>query len=731
MQRPLFLPRFLSVAAWIVILACALVCAFWVGLLAELDRARQHYVGNAERTAASLSRAFAEQARRTLRSAEGVLQQIRRDIADGRDPALTTLFERNPDLAGIAGSVAVVDEVGIVRMEAGGVPTGTSVAAISWFVEIRDAEAGSLIMGKPALEPVTKLWTVPLILRRENPDGSFGGAVYVSLLTDYFENFYAWGDSGRNGAIAVYGLDGTVYARRAAEVSETGKTYAELSLLKRARERPIGLYHMDADVDGVARITGYRVVGEYPLIVTIGFALDDVLAPYWVRQRLMLGEGAALTLLGLLLAGFAGHVLSRELQARAGTARSQQRLRDAIESIDAGFVLFDAADRLVLYNEKFLDLGPFLRGRHDVVGMRFEQIVRAGVDARWFTAAFEDDDPEAWVARRLALHRNPPKEPLDSRQSDGRWIQISERRTADGFTVGIYTDLTRRKEQEEALRSSEERLQRFVVELEISRQQLERQATDLARLAEENEQAKQRAEAANLSKSQFLANMSHELRTPLNAIIGFSDMMKGQLLGPIGSARYLDYARDIHSSGTHLLSLINDVLDMSKVEAGRYTIHPEPLDAAEMLRTCARLVRVRASEAGVTLGIAVAQELPLTADARALKQILLNLLTNAIKFTPAGGSVNMSAGREGDGIIFRVSDTGVGIPAEDLPRIGRRFEQVDNALTRKGEGTGLGLALSRALVELHGGTLNIESAVGVGTTVSVWIPLTLTTERAA
>jgi two-component system cell cycle sensor histidine kinase PleC len=234
-----------------------------------------------------------------------------------------------------------------------------------------------------------------------------------------------------------------------------------------------------------------------------------------------------------------------------------------------------------------------------------------------------------------------------------------------------------------------------------------------------------------MSKSQFLANMSHELRTPLNAIIGFSDMMKGQLLGPIGSVRYIEYARDIHSSGTHLLSLINDVLDMSKIEAGRYTIHPEPLDAAEMLRTCERLVRVRASEAGVALGIAAAQELPLSADARALKQILLNLLTNAIKFTPSGGSVSQSAGRENDGIVFRVSDTGCGIPAEDLPRIGRRFEQVDNALTRKGEGTGLGLALCRALVDLHGGTLTLESTVGVGTTVTVWLPLTLKTEQAA
>jgi two-component system cell cycle sensor histidine kinase PleC len=472
-------------------------------------------------------------------------------------------------------------------------------------------------------------------------------------------------------------------------------------------------------------------VGEYPLIVSFGLAEDDVLAPYRARQRLMLVEGAALTLFGLLLAGFAAYVLSRERLARAGAARTEQRLRDAIESIDSGFCLFDARDRLVMCNQIYRELLPPMPGGADIIGMRFEDIVREGARARWFGSPANERDLEAWVAQRVSQHRNPPRDATEMQVADGRWFQVSERRTADGYTVGVYTDLTRRRQQEEALRSSEERLQRLVAELELSRAQLERQASDLARLAEENEIAKQRAEAANISKSQFLANMSHELRTPLNAIIGFSDMMKNQLLGPIGSPRYLDYARDIHASGTHLLSLINDVLDMSKIEAGRYTIHPEPLDAAEMLRACARLVRVRASEAGVSLGIGVAQELPIRADARALKQILLNLLTNAIKFTPAGGSVNLSAGREKDGVIFRVADTGIGIPAEDLPRIGRRFEQVDNALTRKGEGTGLGLALSRALVELHGGTLTIESAVGVGTTVSVWIPSTVKTEQAA
>jgi signal transduction histidine kinase len=731
LQRLQILSRFPSVAAWIAILACALLVTFWVGLLTEIDRARTHYVMNAERAASSLSRAFAEQTRRTLRSAEGLLYQIKRDLEDGRDPGLNTLFDRNPDLAGIAGSVAIISADGRVVAESGGVPSGFDVSDRPWFAAIKAADREAVLLGKPNLEPATRLWTVPLLLRRDDENGGFNGAFYVSLLTDYFDNFYSWGDSGPHGAISVYGLDGTVYARRATGVSETGKTYADNEILKHARNRPIGLFRMAHDVDGVTRLTGYRLVSEYPLVVAIGFAEEDILAPYFTRMRLMLAEGAALTLAGLLLAGFAGWVLSRERLARATAARTEQRLRDAIESIDAGFVLFDAGDRLVMCNDQYLDLLPFLRDRSDLIGMPFEEIIRLAAHTLWFNDPEGNGDVDTWLAQRIAQHRNPPKEATEIRVADGRWFQVSERRTADGFSVGVYTDLTRRRQQEEALRSSEERLQRFVTELELSRQQLEKQASDLARLAEENEIAKQRAEAANMSKSQFLANMSHELRTPLNAIIGFSDMMKSQLLGPIGSVRYIEYARDIHSSGTHLLSLINDVLDMSKIEAGRYTIHPEPLDAAEMLRTCERLVRVRASEAGVALGIAAAQELPLHADARALKQILLNLLTNAIKFTPSGGSVSLSAGRENEGIIFRVADTGCGIPAEDLPRIGRRFEQVDNALTRKGEGTGLGLALCRALAELHGGTLSLESTVGVGTIVTVWIPLTLKTEQAA
>jgi hypothetical protein len=244
LQRPHFLPRLPSVTAWIVILAAVLLVAFWIGLLTELDRARVHYITNAERAVASLSRAFAEQTRRTLRSAEGVLVQIRRDLQDGRDPELNTVFDRNPDLAGIAGSVAVTDARGIVIMEAGGLPTGTSVADQPWFRDIREAEPSSLRLGRPNLEPSTRLWRVPLVLRREDADGRFAGVLYISLLTDYFDNFYAWGDTGPKGAIAVYGLDGAVYARRAGGVLETADVYANHELIELAKNRPIGIYHM-------------------------------------------------------------------------------------------------------------------------------------------------------------------------------------------------------------------------------------------------------------------------------------------------------------------------------------------------------------------------------------------------------------------------------------------------------------------------------------------------------
>ena len=305
----------------------------------------------------------------------------------------------------------------------------------------------------------------------------------------------------------------------------------------------------------------------------------------------------------------------------------------------------------------------------------------------------------------------------------GRWLQISERRTKSGGLVNVGTDITAIKGQEAALTDNKLALEKTVRDLEASRRKLQEQARQLVDLAEKYAAEKTRAETANRSKSEFLANMSHELRTPLNAIIGFSEIMETGLFGDLGSPKYKEYAADIHASGAHLLELINDILDMSKIEAGRMTLETQRLPLSEVVEESLRLVSGRAEVASVKIVDELGAMPPVDADKRAVKQVLLNLLSNAIKFTPAGGSIYLRGQADGGMATIAVEDTGIGIPASALPKIGRPFEQVESHHAKSHKGTGLGLALSRSLVELHGGTLTIESTEGVGTKVSFTLPL--------
>jgi signal transduction histidine kinase len=241
--------------------------------------------------------------------------------------------------------------------------------------------------------------------------------------------------------------------------------------------------------------------------------------------------------------------------------------------------------------------------------------------------------------------------------------------------------------------------------------------------------ARDSAERANRLKSTFLATMSHELRTPLNAIIGFSELMHTELHGPHGDPRYQEYAGLIQNAGRHLLSLINDVLDMSKIEAGKFELHRQLFDTCEVIRDCLDLMRERASRGGIELVADLpATALRIDADQRAVKQILLNLLSNAIKFTPEGGRVVVRACFVDANMVLTVRDTGIGIASDQINRLGNPFVQIRSSAGASHEGTGLGLALVRALAEIHDGTLRIESIVGQGTTVSVSIPVANSSE---
>jgi two-component system, cell cycle sensor histidine kinase PleC len=426
--------------------------------------------------------------------------------------------------------------------------------------------------------------------------------------------------------------------------------------------------------------------------------------PVWIDAR---GQGFGKSPEGgyARIIGVALDVTEERLaQARAQAAET--RLRDAIESVSEAFVLWDRQGRLLMCNRNFRSF------------FRLEpQVLKPG-------AAREDLEAQA----RLAIRQEYPalggrKGVREAELVDGRWVQISERTTAEGGLVVTAADITALKAQEEARRVNEDELRRVVVNLERSQEQL-------SELARKYENEKVRAEGANQAKSEFLANMSHELRTPLNAINGFSEIMVAEMYGPLGDGRYRDYARDILLSGQHLLALINDILDMSKIEAGKLNLRFEPVSLEDVAEDALRLVRNRAEAAGLALRLDFDDLPEVEADYRAVKQVLLNLLSNAVKFTPRGGLITVHAERRddplGERVRISVQDTGIGIPPDDLARLARPFEQIESQHAKTQQGTGLGLALTKALVEMHGGLLDLRSAPGQGTSATFSLPVSQT-----
>lgn len=397
----------------------------------------------------------------------------------------------------------------------------------------------------------------------------------------------------------------------------------------------------------------------------------------------------------------------------------QFRAQGAIAGGMDAMAFWDQRDRLIMRNDTFEAL--FNTPNQPLrLGMSFTELLRIAVEHHFCT---DDDAPADWISERLRRHRLPDHQEV-WRQRDGRWFLVNEHRSRDGGIVMRLSDITEVQENNRAMIERGTTLAGTVHQLEMSKAIYERQGAEHVLALEELARAKSELESANASRSRFLSIISHELRTPMNAIIGFSEILEQELLGPLGNQKYKEYAADICASGQHLLSLINDLLDMSKVEAGKWRLKRTLVDIEVLIRSCCRLMAEQAAAVGVFIEVFVADGLgDAYIDERAIRQVLLNLLSNALKFTDQEGLVRVSAWSDDQNLIIVVTDNGVGIQASDLSRVFQPFEQGENNLARTHEGTGLGLSLCKSLVELHNGAIRLDSNEGKGTTVTFQLPL--------
>ena len=708
-----------------------LLAGFWTVTTWDLRRTHEQAMLDGERLTSGVARTYAEHATRTLRASESAARDLARIWT--QEPGRLTPAQLRIQTAHLGDSIAAIaiyDRQGRV-LRATDDPAAVALGAVV-MPRLAAARPRDVAVVAPVLLPDRRN-VIPVAVRVDDARGELVAAIAVAISADYLSDFFVGDELGHLDLAVVMGRDGEVLTQHPAiEAGSPGarRLAAAVSANARGNLRQIG-------ADGVERLIGFRTLADFPVVVAVGQPLEEVLADFDARRKQLLLTGFLLS--GLVIAVALLFIQTQrraqrntaaiaeserrtadalrraeranaELSRRdAETAQARELLVDAIESITDAFALFDSRGRLTMCNQSYLDVFRHVGRTTDPRGRTWAEIIRLEIAAGIYADPEIRRDPEVWISWRATQLRRALNDGIEVKLANGRWISLRERRTREGGIVVIRTDITDLKQQQLALRQSEEQLKAYVQQL--------------SKLAEDYLSAKKTAEEANRTKSAFLANMSHELRTPLNAIIGFSDAIKQQLFGPLGNNRYLEYVNDIYASGSHLLSLINDILDMSKIEAGKYEIRTEPIDAAEVADASVRFVRVRAEEAGVELEVDAPAGVTVHADLRALKQILLNLLTNAIKFTPKGGRVGLTVRDARDWIEFVVVDTGIGIPAKDLPRLGHRFEQVDNALTRRKEGTGLGLALCRSLAELHSGELRIDSEVGKGTVVIVRLPV--------
>ncbi|HYL33046.1 MAG TPA: ATP-binding protein [Stellaceae bacterium] len=689
----------------------AILLIMWTLAVLSNVNARRVALESAGRDADNLSAAFADEVNRTMNDLSGTMALIAEQVA-ARNGALN-LYDIRDRISRMSSAVVQASIIGpdghlrSTTLEPH--PAPIDLSDREHFQVQRDGAYEGMFVGRPITGRLTHATTIPLAQRIEDKNGNLLGVLVFSVPPAALTSLPMMVDLGPRGVIGLIGTDNVLRARFSATsidgLENIGATITAHPTPAEAANDGKPIVRTNA-LDHIARVFSNRWVLGYPLVVGVGLDLDATLAAANAHARVIYFLVGTATLVLVLLVLYLLREIDRRTArevalaeehrkleaANADLATSKQRaeevetrLTDAIECISEPFVIYDKDDRLVQCNQAFRQAFPHSKYA-DIRGVSFSDLVADSLEHGIFKPPAGGKD--AWLSARQEKHRHA-ESTLQITLADGRHLLATDRRMKSGGFAGLRVDVT-----------------------------------DLVRTKDALQAALTEAEAANKAKTLFLANMSHELRTPLNAVIGFSDIIRNQIMGPVGVPAYADYANDIHNAGHHLLGLVGNVLDASRIEAGKFDLDEEPVEVAELVHGAVQAVHPQADKKSLTL-IERLPEKPIAirADPLRLRQVLINLLSNAVKFTPDGGRVTIFFQASARRVAFAVVDTGIGMTPEEAKIAVEPFRQIENTLVKRYEGVGLGLSLAKRITEMHGGTLEIESAKGVGTTVRVILPV--------